>query len=306
MPRSAARSRATYIGLLLAALVAVVVAATTLALRAETTVAAVDPPPQTLAPAPPASANVFPADAAPPPLAPAGEDLAASFAALASSTDATIGVAIAPVGNGTAPLSFGAWKTGPAWSTIKVPLAIAALRASPQLVGSAEAAITRSDNAAAEILWRSLGDPATAAASVEAVLREGGDQTTVESQKVRPEFSAFGQTVWPLVNQAVFLASAACEPADQGVIEMMTRVVGDQRWGLGSSPGAAIKGGWGPTPGGNYEVRQMGIVDTPSGKASVAIGVAPASGAFGDGVSAVDVVADWVTSHLAELPSGSC
>jgi len=300
---SANRPRATYLGLLVAALVAVVVAATLLALRTETTVAAVDPAPQTLALGPPASAEVFAADA---PLAPAGEDLAASFAELAGSVDATIGVAIAPVGNATAPLSLGEWTTGPAWSTIKVPLAIAALRASPQLTGSAAAAITRSDNAAAETLWSSLGDPATAAASVEAVLRAGGDGTTVESRKVRPEFSAFGQTIWPLVNQAVFLASAACNPADRGVIELMTNVIGDQRWGLGSIPGAAIKGGWGPTPGGNYEVRQIGIVDTPTGKASVAIGVAPASGAFSDGVNAVDVVADWVKSHLAELPSGNC
>ena len=47
------------------------------------------------------------------------------------------------------------------------------------------AAITESDNAAAELIWASLGDPVTAAGKVEAVLRQTGDLTTVQSQKVR-------------------------------------------------------------------------------------------------------------------------
>ncbi|MGO9156626.1 hypothetical protein [Mycobacterium sp.] len=54
------------------------------------------------------------------------------------------------------------------------------------------AAITESDNAAAESIWASLGDPVIAARKVEAVLRQTGDFTTVQSQKVLPEFSAFG------------------------------------------------------------------------------------------------------------------
>ena len=73
------------------------------------------------------------------------------------------------------------------------------------------AAITESDNAAAESIWEGLGDPVTAARKVEDVLKEAGDSTTVQSQKVRPEFTAFGQTYWPLIDQARFLAFAVCD-----------------------------------------------------------------------------------------------
>ena len=68
------------------------------------------------------------------------------------------------------------------------------------------AAITESDNAAAESIWEGLGDPATAAAEVGKVLHDTGDPTMVESRKLRPEYTAFGQTDWSLTNQAMFLA----------------------------------------------------------------------------------------------------
>jgi hypothetical protein len=305
-----ARSRARQLSPLLFALLIVVIASTVLALRADETVAAVDPAPQTLAPEtgavvslPPAT--VFPADTAPQPLAPPEADLASSFAELQRSTNADIGVTIAAVGSGAAPLSFGDWTVGPAWSTIKVPLAIAALRQSPSLTDAAAAAITQSDNGAAETLWASLGDPANAAVGVEAVLRESGDSTTVESRKVRPEYSAFGQTQWPLPNQAGFLAHAICDPRNDAVIDLMANVVGDQRWGLGAA-NVPIKGGWGPGTSGNYLVRQIGVIDTPTGRAAVALAAEPASGSFQDGVAALNSVADWLTVHNASLPSGSC
>ena len=299
------------IGLLFAALLMVVVAATALALRSDDTAATVSPAPQTLAPVidtvrPLVPGTVFSADAAPSPLAPPPADLAASFAELERSTDAAVGVALAPVGNGLAPLVFGEWTVGPAWSTIKVPLAMAALRQSSSLTDAAAAAITQSDNVAAEELWASLGDPVTAASSVEAVLREAGDSTTVESQKVRPEFSAFGQTQWPLANQAGFLAEAMCDPRNGSVLDLMIDVVSDQRWGLGTLPDARIKGGWGPNTSGQYIVRQIGIVDTPTGKAAVAVAAAPASGSFGDGVSVMNSIAEWLTTQGAHLPSGLC
>ena len=86
-----------------------------------------------------------------------------SFEELSGTVPATIGLAIAATGSA---VSFGAWSTGVAWSTIKVPLAIATLRAG---VGSRELvadAIIQSDNAAAEELWSQLGDPAEAARQV--------------------------------------------------------------------------------------------------------------------------------------------
>jgi hypothetical protein len=45
------------------------------------------------------------------------------------------------------------------------------------------------------------------------------------------------------------------------VLDAMGRIVPEQRWGLGASPGVRFKGGWGPSesPEGGYEVIQVGI-----------------------------------------------
>src|SRR6202022_3669780 len=81
--------------------------------------------------------------------------LEASFDELAASVPATIGFAIASQGEVS---SLGRWRVGVAWSTIKVPLAIAALRSdrshAQDLVIKA---ITESDNAARGGVWRELG-----------------------------------------------------------------------------------------------------------------------------------------------------
>ena len=91
------------------------------------------------------------------------------------------------------------------------------------------AAITKSDNASAETVWASLGDPVTAAKQVEEILQETGDPTTVQSRKLRPEFSAFGQTDCPLLGQVRFVASAFCNSEDGPIFSLMSRVEPDQR-----------------------------------------------------------------------------
>ncbi|MDV8022177.1 hypothetical protein [Rhodococcus sp. IEGM 1330] len=101
-------------------------------------------------------------------------DLAAEFGALESTAGGPIGLALVPVGGGP-PTVLGTWTSGVAWSTVKVPLAVAALRrGGDAALADATAAIESSDNAAAEALWGSLGDSAAAAAAVESVLRQGG------------------------------------------------------------------------------------------------------------------------------------
>ena len=61
-----------------------------------------------------------------------------------------------------------------------MPLAIAALQANrAQAEPLVAAAVSQSDNLAAEQLWSMLGDPAEAKAAVEDILRLGGDATTV-------------------------------------------------------------------------------------------------------------------------------
>jgi len=239
---------------------------------------------------------------------PAPGALATDFGRLQPQLHAVAGIAVSAVGDGQTPITLGEWQTGPAWSTIKVPLIIAALREEqpPILTDAMTLAITGSDNAAAESIWASLGDPVTAAGKVDAVLRETGDPTTVQSQKVRPEFSAFGQTEWSLTDQVRFTSAAVCEKANAPVFALMGQVESDQKWGIGTLPGSRFKGGWGPSLTGTYLVRQMGVLAGPTGMIAVALAAQPASGKFDDGVAALTEMAIWLTTHLSALPAGHC
>jgi hypothetical protein len=226
--------------------------------------------------------------------------LEVSFRQLSENVPATTGVAIAPV-CGSPVTSLGTWSTGVAWSTIKVPLAIAALRVG---AGSRELmvkAITQSDNAAAEELWSQLGDPAEAARSVQAVIHDVGDATTaVESQRLRSGYTAFGQTQWSLARQAQFAARLPCIPTASSVIDLMHNLIADHRWGL-AAKGFAAKGGWGPGIDGDYLVRQFAIVPTESGHVGVACSAQAHDGVFETGIDVLNKLTDWLVNHLAEL-----
>ena len=233
---------------------------------------------------------------------------AAEFTQLENSLHAKMGVAVSAVGNGQVPLMWGDWQEGPAWSTVKVPLVIAAYRQQKpqQVTDQMKAAITESDNAAAESLWEELGDPATAAQRVQQILLESGDPTAVESRKLRPEFTAFGQTIWSLANQVRFTATAVCNSANDPIFKLMGQVEPNQTWGIGGIPASEFKGGWGPSPAGKYLVRQIGVLTTSAGKIAVATAAEPESGSFDDGTHDLGVVAKWLTDHLAALPAGQC
>ena len=196
----------------------------------------------------------------------------------------------------------------PAWSTIKVPLVIASMRQRNADHPTTEmvAAISESDNAAAELIWEGLGDPATAAVAVGKVLHDAGDPTTVESRKLRPEYTAFGQTTWSLSNQSRFLSVAACDARDKPVLDLMGQVTNDQRWGVGSFPDTKIKGGWGPSPSGRYLVRQIGVLPTPTGLTVVAMAAEPDSGTFADGTRVLTQIGEWLHDRLYALPAAKC
>lgn len=252
---------------------------------------------------------------APPPVplpdAPTGNDsdqFAVAFEAFAGELNAEVGIVVRPAGAETVSVTAGEWSIGPAWSTIKVPLAIAGLRATdpPTLTEEMRAAITQSDNAAAESIWQSLGDPVTAAQKVQDVLAETGDATVVESQKVRPEFTAFGQTRWSLTDQAAFLSSAVCDARNEPILSLMSEVEPSQSWGLGAIPGARYKGGWGPSEAGAYLVRQMGVIPFQGGSAVVTVAAEPDSGSFDDGATVLTRIAEWLNQHVELLPAGNC
>ncbi len=154
-----------------------------------------------------------------------------------------------------------------AWSTMKVPVIVAAVAAGRPDWDAIEAAITRSDNDAARRLWEQLAD---GTAEVEAVLRSAGDNETVLEREADPRgYSSFGRTVWSLTAAVSFYRALGrgdlLAPEDTNrVLDAMGRIVPEQRWGLGATPGIRFKGGWGPSeaPGGGYEVIQVGITDS--------------------------------------------
>lgn len=161
-------------------------------------------------------------------------------------------------------------------------------------------AVTASDNSAAESLWSALGAPATAGRKVGAVLASAGDSSTsVQTQKVRSEFSSFGQTIWSLSAQQSFAAELPCLRGSDAVLALMGQVVGDQRWGLGQAgSNQRFKGGWGPDRAGAYEVRQFGLIEPASGGTlAVALAAHPSDGSFETGKTMLDELAKWVAER---------
>ena len=219
-----------------------------------------------------------------------------SFDDLSNALPATVGIAVAPAGG--RPVSLGAWSSGVAWSTIKVPLVIAALAddLEEDVADLVFKTITHSDNAAAEELWSQLGD--SAAQLVQAVIRAAGDPTTVvESRRLRAEYTPFGQTRWSLADQARFAAGLSRVPEASRVIDLMRTLSTDHRWGL-AGKGFAAKGGWGPGIADDYLVRQFAIV---SGTVGVALAAEVGDGGYAAGVEVVNTLADWLVGRLSEL-----
>lgn len=239
---------------------------------------------------------------------------AADFADLQSGLDGRVGLAVMPVGGGDMTV-LGNWTTGIAWSTIKVPIALAAMRRDPDgLRDLAEAAITFSDNNAAQSLWTSLGNGSQAAAAVEAILREAGDTITdVAARHTRlatlgsDDLLAFGATDWSLADQVRFASKLPCLPRANSVVSLMSEITPSQSWGLGRLIGAEFKGGWGPDDDtGDYTVRQFGLIPTLAGPVAVALAAEPTSGTFEDATDMMDKMALLLGDHLPDLHGGLC
>lgn len=239
---------------------------------------------------------------------------AADFADLQAGIDGRLGMAVMPVGGGDMTV-LGNWTTGIAWSTIKVPLALAALRNDPKGLRSlAEAAITFSDNDAAQTLWNSLGTGNEAADAVQAILHEAGDDyTDVAARHTRlatlgsDDLLSFGATDWALTDQVKFASQLPCLPRASSVVSLMSEITPSQSWGLGHLIGAEFKGGWGPDDEtGNYTVRQFGLIPTLAGPIAVALAAEPTSGSFEDATDMMDKMALLLGDHLPDLRGGLC
>ncbi|MDP1910765.1 MAG: hypothetical protein Q8K85_20890, partial [Hyphomicrobium sp.] len=237
-----------------------------------------------------------------------------SFDRLRRSLGGDSGVAVSGVGKGQPVQFLGTLRSAVAWSTSKVPVAMAVIDAGGRSKYGSDLrqAITASDNAAAERLWSSLGSGATAARKAQAQVRAAGDsRTTVESRRLRSGFTPFGQTLWSLPDQARFTAGMACLPAGRQVLDLMGQVIASHRWGLGVRSNAKLKGGWGPgsKPGANggYIDRQMGTATIAGKQVAITIATRPADGSHESGTSHLTAIAKWVYSHVdtRSLPAGA-
>jgi hypothetical protein len=240
----------------------------------------------------------------------------ASFGSLERALGGTSGLAASAVGLDRPVSELGTLHEGVAWSTIKVPIALAVeARSGGRPTASEQAlltrAITASDNAAAESLWSSLGPPNAAAAAVRSILAASGDaSTSVETRVLRAGFTSFGQTHWSLAAQQHFIAGLPCLANSAPVLSLMQQVESDQRWGLGTLGTATqFKGGWGPDLNGRYLVRQMGIVRLANGRSlAVSIATIPANGSFATGTANLGEIARWLIAHVdaSELRPVQC
>lgn len=269
-----------------------------------TAVSAPTPQPSGLSPSSAGSASATPGASAEPVRA-ADLITKAGFHELERRANGTIGLALVQLdsdGAQTDAVQVGSWQTGPAWSTIKVPLSMAALseQDDSSTRSTVRRAITASDNAAALELWRDLGPSEVAGPRVQRQLALRGDTTTeVQQQITRSGFSAFGQTRWSLEDQATFAAQLVCSPSPSAVLQDMQRITPSQRWGLGQIRSAAIKGGWGPLNSGpGYTARQLGVLQSEDGSTwGVAISSENTSG-FQAAVQDLNRISEWLTQRF--------
>lgn len=223
-----------------------------------------------------------------------------------------VGIAITPV-NGDTPVSFGSLTTARAWSTLKVPVSIAAQRKHGSAVLDQETkAIEFSDNESAEELWGLLGGGHASVDAVTSVLREGHDAATRVSSELDEPASFPGATPWALTDQSVFAAHLPCIPDTGDVLRHMAHVAPNQQWGVAKPKSAgvtaAVKGGWGPATGtgGGQVVRQLGVITTDRGQYGVSIAALPRNGSLTTGTAMVTRLGRWLLLNLGKFPAGTC
>jgi hypothetical protein len=228
-------------------------------------------------------------------------------------------VALAPLGaDGVVVLGDDAPAHG--WSTTKVPVLVALLRArgrsglTPTEQQWAQLAITESDNQSILDLFGDLetlkGGLDGASAYVQELFRESGDDRTVVATAPPPPgaVTTFGQTEWPPGEAVKFfqaLGQGCLLPRSQTgyVLNLMEHIIPSESWGLGTARfGApvAFKGGWGPEQGG-YLVRQSGVIDpgSPRGVAVSIVAHPPAGGAsFETGTEMITETAEWLEREV--------
>lgn len=251
-------------------------------------------------------------------------DASGSFEQLAASLPGRVELALAPLGAGPREV-LGGDEAAHGWSTTKVPVLVALLRArggeglTAQEQSWAQSAITESNNESVLALFADLerleGGLTGASRYIEGLLRDSGDEQTAVATAPPPPgaVTTFGQTEWSPGEAVRFfraLALGCLLPPDATgyVLGLMQQIEPSESWGLGSAgfDSIAFKGGWGPEADG-YLVRQSGIVDpgSPRGAVVAIVAFAPS---FAAGTEMLTRTATWLHEHLrlTSRPQSGC
>ncbi|MEJ5998856.1 hypothetical protein [Corynebacterium sp. H130] len=191
------------------------------------------------------------------------------------------GVAAVSIDDGRHTYFAGNVGGGPAMSTIKVPIAIAAERNGTANPDDVAAALTWSDNAATDRLYAGLGPEADA--KIRGVISPA------------PAINAgswWANNQWGVVEQAQFARRLDCVDPDRSITHHMGNVVPEQRYGLGRVPGMLFKGGWSPMDDGKMYVRQLGVLHTDQGAMGVAIAAQAGDGSYAAAQAMLNELAD--------------
>lgn len=195
---------------------------------------------------------------------------------------AQVGVAIS-AGDDT--IAAGDKGEGPVWSTIKVPIAIAALKdgADKSLV---DLAIKESDNDAAYTLWSQVQwHEGSADKAVGDLLDDYGSHADIHD-------TAFGYSTWPLRDQAVFGAQLPCIEEADYVHKVLKDIVSWQKVGLSKEKQTRAKSGWGLDEEENeYTYRQFGVHEVAGKHVGVALSVVTDGENYAQAEPAVDYLA---------------
>lgn len=178
------------------------------------------------------------------------------------------------------------------WSTVKVPVAFAALEHCEVDEATREALVTTmieiSDNASTDQLWWCL----EAAGGAEKLVGE-----EIAKADTQAELSpTWGMSEWSVESQARYghylaeLADAEPDDTTAFVLDLMSHVDESQAWGLGTL-GIPFKGGWSDTPDGTWESRQFGYATFGDKRYGVAVAATSEVGSFSDTTDALDQLA---------------
>ncbi|OEY07585.1 hypothetical protein A0K93_06020 [Corynebacterium sp. BCW_4722] len=210
-----------------------------------------------------------------------------AVARIEKDSDTEVGIALY---DGLTVTQAGSLSWLPAWSTMKVPIAMAAAEHceaydDDTIEQLTTAAIEWSDNDAARALWDCMGTDDEASALVAAEVAKAGTRVAVRG--------AFGTTRWSFAGQARYAHYLSQVDEDNAVVAAMHHIAEDQAYGLGHIKGVPFKGGWSDfEPDGSWHTRQFGWLELDGVRYGVAVGARSEAGSYGDTMDALDAVAE--------------